>query len=316
MAQLSLTSIWVAAARAYGARDPDARVRNPDYLAERLLGPAERALLGDHPIVAALDQPYEQTRDSMEVGGLARMLTPRTRFIDDRLQAAVANQHIEQLVILGAGFDTRAYRFVELLQDVRVFEVDHPDTQQVKIARVREAVGEPPLNLTYAPIDFRHQTLSDAMNQAGYRRDCKTFFIWEGVTMYLPEDAVRDTLRWIASSAASGSSVVFDYTYDSNIQRMKAVDMTKLPEAVRQAAARMTRMFAREPWLFGVPDNAEKEFLSSLGLELKKTLGLNSKEAVETYLTRSDGTVFGMFPASEQQGYLILEATVSAQTPQ
>src|SRR5689334_4209899 len=125
MNQVSRTSIWVAMGRAFGAREPDAHVRNPDYLAEALMGPEERALLADHPIVAALSQPYETALENPEVISTSRMMIPRTHFIDTRLQEAVRDG-ATQVVILGAGFDTRAYRLKESLAATRVFEVDHP----------------------------------------------------------------------------------------------------------------------------------------------------------------------------------------------
>ena len=307
--QPSRTSIWAAAGRALGAQEPDAGVRNPDWLAEKLLGPEERALLGDHPLRAALEWPYEEAVKDLEAMSAARTLIPRTHFIDARLQDAVRNG-IGQLVILGAGFDSRAYRFAEALRNVRVFEVDQPDTQNLKVRRVREAIGEAPSNLSYVPFDFRHDKLGDALERSGYRKDQRTFFIWEGVTMYLPAEAVRETLLWIASNSAAESSIVFDYTYEAAIRMLASIDIDKVPEAVKPIVQRFLRLTAGEPWIFGLPDKGEQEFLSGLGLELRKVLGMNSAEAVGTYLTRADGSIFGLTPATEQQGYLILEAAV------
>ena len=88
------------------------------------------------------------------------------------------------------------------------------------------------------------------------------------------------------------------------------VDLDKVPEAAKQALLRFRRLTAGEPWIFGLPDKDERGFLSSLGLELRKVMGMNSAEAVEKYLTRADGSIFGLMPATEQQGYLILEAAV------
>jgi methyltransferase (TIGR00027 family) len=312
----STTSVWVAAARAFGAREPDPTVRNPDWLAERLLGPEGLALLGDHPLAAALAQPYEATAyeeasKSLEIAGLARMLIIRTRFIDERLEAAIADG-ATQVVILGAGFDTRAYRFAELLKSARVFEVDRPATQNLKIRRVREAIGAPPANLTYTPFDFRHEPLGEALARAGFKAGEKTFFIWEGVTMYLPAAAVHDTLRWIGSVAAPGSAVVFDYAGESAIKFFAKfesnVDIGALPDAVKIAIERFRRMIAAEPWIFGLPDDGEKEFLAEFALHLRSTMSMTGSEAVAKYLTRADGTVFGGLPANDQRGYSILEA--------
>jgi len=309
MALPSRTSVWAAAARAIGAREPDSRVRNPDWLAEKLIGPDELAALGEHSLVPALALPYEEAIRNIDVAGSAFILIARTRFIDERLEAAVQGG-IGQLVIMGAGFDSRAYRFAPILDRVKVFEIDRPDTQQVKIRRVRKAIGAAPPNLTYVPVDFREKNFGEALLEAGYQPDRKTFFIWEGVTMYLPGDAVRETLRWIATHSAPGSSIVFDYAYEGIVRTIQSIDPEKLSEAARKGYERFKQLTAREPWIFGLPDRNEAEFLRDLGLELRKAMGVNSAEAVERYLTRDDGTVFGSIPASGQQGYFILEAFV------
>lgn len=301
----SKTSILVAAGRAQGARERDPKVRNPDFMAERLLGPEERALLGPlGELLAASVRP-----DLPQEAPLTRMLIVRTRFIDECLAEALADG-VEQIVILGAGFDTRAYRFSEALKDARVIELDHPDTQAVKIRRVRDALGSPPANLTYVAADLRNDDLGEALREGGFEAGRKTFFVWEGVTMYLPGEAVRSTLGWVAGNAAPGSAIVFDYTYQSAIQVMKNFDLAKLPPAARKGAKRFMDLMSGEPWIFGLSDSGEREFLASVGLGLRKVLGLNSAEAVGTYLTREDGTVFGAYPASEQQTYLVLEAVV------
>jgi O-methyltransferase involved in polyketide biosynthesis len=102
---LSRTSILVAIGRAIGAREPDEHVRNPDFLAGRLIGPEERKLLESHPLAMALDQSYEEASRNMEVLLTSRMMIPRTRFIDERLEVALRDG-ATQLVILGAGFDS------------------------------------------------------------------------------------------------------------------------------------------------------------------------------------------------------------------
>jgi methyltransferase (TIGR00027 family) len=306
---ISRTSIWAASARAFGAREPDSNLRNPDWLAAEFLGPEERALLAGHPLIASLDQTYDEATQNMEVMGAARMLIVRTRFIDDRFQAAL-NAGIRQFVIMGAGFDTRAYRFAEQLRDARVIEVDQREIQALKINRIKEVIGEIPAHVTLSPIDFATMQFGDVLAQANFNRDQKTFFVWEGVTMYLPEDSVKATLRWIAGNTAPGSSIVFDYAYAGAIQRIKNNDMGTVPEVSKQAMQRFRDLIAGEPWIFGLQDRNEKEFLKVLGLELRHFMGMNSLEAIEKYLTRTDGTIFASMPATERQGYLILEAVV------
>ena len=180
----SRTCLYVAAGRALGARDPDPAVRNPDYLAERLLGPEECALVSDQACVHALDQ--DPALKNMEALSSAMMMRVRTRFIEERLAAAIEHG-ATQLMILGAGFDARAYRLTDLLRNLRVFEVDQPSTQEYKRRRIHETAIEVPANLTYVPVDFRRDKLKDALLAADYDSTQVTFFIWEGVTMYLPK---------------------------------------------------------------------------------------------------------------------------------
>src|SRR5271156_2738469 len=131
----SRTAILTAAARAFGSREPDAGVRNPDYVAGRLIGPAELALIEDHPISKALDQDFQQAMNDPDIFGFAWLMLVRTRFIDELMERAVRGG-VTQLVILGAGFDTRAHRFAELLKDVAIIEIDYPATQEYKKRRV------------------------------------------------------------------------------------------------------------------------------------------------------------------------------------
>src|SRR5215470_13009107 len=97
--QPSRTSIVVAALRAFGSREPDSSVRNPDSLAPRMLTPEELLLIREHPIAAALGQDYQEARKIREVAGMSNLLLVRTRYIDDRLQRAIAGGPA-QVVIL------------------------------------------------------------------------------------------------------------------------------------------------------------------------------------------------------------------------
>src|SRR5204862_3854394 len=112
----SRTSILTAAARAFGSREPDASVRNPDWAADKLIGPSELALITEHPLSTALDRDFHDAIHDPDIFGFAWLMLVRTRFIDELMERAVRNG-ATQLVILGAGFDTRAHRFAELLKD-------------------------------------------------------------------------------------------------------------------------------------------------------------------------------------------------------
>ena len=122
----------------------------------------------------------------------------RQRYTEDELDKAV-ERGVAQYVILGAGLDSFAYRRPDLAGVVRVFEVDHPATQQWKRARVQALALPPPNNLTFVPIDFEQQALADELRAGGHRSELPTFVSWLGVTMYLTEEAVFETLRYVAS---------------------------------------------------------------------------------------------------------------------
>jgi len=312
----SKTCLYVAAGRALGAREPDESIRNPDYLAERLLGPEERAMIADQPVVQALELDFAEAIKNIEALSSAIMMIIRTRFIEERMEHAI-REGVTQVVILGAGFDTRAYRLTELLQAVRVFEVDQPSTQEYKKRRIRETGIEVPANLTYVPVDFRHDKLGHALNAAGYDSSRKTFFIWEGVTMYLPEVAVEETLGWVAAQAP-GSIIIFDFLGAMLVKFMATADLSKFPEAAQKAFERLRRLTSGEPWIFGLPDTNEREFLGKLGLELHALLPVGGEESLKRYLTRRDGTPYISIPPPQQQaqsqrgGYCLAEAVVPA----
>ena len=140
--------------------------------------------------------------------GLVDHLALRTALIDRALAQGVG-EGIDQVVVLGAGFDARAHR-LSALSAARVLEVDHPATQ----ARKREAARGLPLlaaELTYVPCDFTRTTLGTALTQTGFDPHRRTAWVWEGVTMYLEEPAVRETLGAIDRHSADASLLIATY---------------------------------------------------------------------------------------------------------
>ena len=133
----------------------------------------------------------------------------RTRFAEDALAEAVG-RGVCQLVVLGAGLDTYAYR-CPFGGRLRIFEVDHPATQTWKRQQLAAAGISLPASLTFAPIDFEQQALSDGLAQAGFDSAKKTFFTWLGVVPYLTEEVILSTLSFIAG-LSGGAHVVFDYS--------------------------------------------------------------------------------------------------------
>jgi methyltransferase (TIGR00027 family) len=136
-------------------------------------------------------------------------IAARTRFAEDALAAAV-ERGVRQLVVLGAGLDTYAYRGA-LRDRLRIFEVDHPATQAWKRQLLADAAIPVPACLTFAPIDFERETLAEGLAAAGFDPAEQTFFTWLGVVPYLTEPAVWSTLGFIAGMP-NGAHVVFDYS--------------------------------------------------------------------------------------------------------
>ena len=167
-----------------------------DPLAVRILGTDAEAAVHD----AEKDPSRRRLRLFIAV---------RSRFAEDALTVAVA-RGVRQLVVLGAGLDTYAYR-TALGESLHVFEVDHPATQAWKRQRLAEAAIPIPSTLTFAAVDFEGETLAEGLSAAGFDPAKQTFFTWLGVVPYLTEQAVFSTLSFIAG-LPGGADVVFDYS--------------------------------------------------------------------------------------------------------
>ena len=134
----------------------------------------------------------------------------RSRYTEDQLIEAIESG-VNQYVILGAGHDTFALRRQDLADQVRVLEVDHSATQEVKRQRILKANGSIPENLTFVPVDFENDHLDEELAKAGFDSQTPAFFSWLGVTYYLTQEAIRDTLDRIAAISAPGSRIIFDF---------------------------------------------------------------------------------------------------------
>jgi methyltransferase (TIGR00027 family) len=276
----SRTSILTAAARALGSREPDASVRNPDWIADRLIGPAESVLIADHPISKALDQDFQEAMYDPDVFTFVWLMLVRTRFIDELMERALRSG-ATQLVILGAGFDTRAHRFTELLKDVAVIEIDYGTTQEYKKRRVEAALGA--ASVVYAPMDFARESLGEVLRRVGFQPGRKTYYICEGVSMYVPEEGMKETLRAIAAESPEGSALLLEYLNRGGLELLR-----KYPSGMIKNAFDWG-----EPFVFGVPDGQDREFFREAGLELGETLKIGSPESVKRYAMRQDGSYYG-----------------------
>jgi methyltransferase (TIGR00027 family) len=271
----SSTAGYTCFSRACATRERDERFRGPDYLAEIFMPPIPNILL-NVPFLRRL------CMRKLFPSGIYEYVTARTRVFDEAFVDAL-DRGFSQIVLLGAGMDTRAFRFQEKNRGTTIFDLDINATQRYKREVLERKKIALPAELVFAPIDFNKQRLANVLSEAGYQEGQQTLFLWEGVTMYLEADAVDGTLAFIRSSAAEGSIVVFDYVRASVLRYENTLYGEK---DIRGTVAR-----AEEGWIFGIEDGAIEGVLAERGFMLLSHYTPSDLETI--YLTAEDGTKFG-----------------------
>ncbi len=254
----SRTAESVAVSRTRESVKPeDERVCYDPY-AKYFLGPRYRIIGAIGPLKRYMRRKLEQ-----RMPGLFGAVVARTRYIDDYLKTRMADG-IEQLVILGAGYDARAYRFEELKNNVGIFEVDHPETQKIKKEKLKKIFGRLPGHVTFVPVRFNSQRLSDRLYKSGYVMGLKTLFILEGVSYYITAGAMDDTLSFVADNSSRGSSIIFDYFPPSVVN-----GSSELKEAgeLRKFLAKVDEEFQ-----FGIEPDEIEEYLTQRGFHHVKNV--------------------------------------------
>jgi methyltransferase (TIGR00027 family) len=256
--------------------------------------PKERRLFEDPFAVRFLSPPLQAAACLSRVPFLGRVIpylvdcfgqgarasgVARTRLIDDHLTNAL-EKGIEQVVILGSGFDSRAYR-ISNIDRVRVFEVDQSRTLLVKQKKLR-MLKVLPKKVTFVETDLNIQKLEETLLKAGFDSTRPAFFIWEGVTNYLIEKAVDLTLRFI-STTAPGSFILFTYVHKH------AIDTLSRARETRRIYRLLT--WIGEPWTFGMIPEELPAYLESRGLELVEDV--NSVEFRKRYMNPSGSHMKG-----------------------
>lgn len=245
-----------------------------DDLARQMLPGCLKLLLGifgfkplRQGFLSLIERGFPGTR-----GGLCRK-----RYIDDKLVEALSSG-IDTVVILGAGLDTRAYRIPQL-STLTVYEVDLPQMIAYKESILRQLYGSVPSHVRLIPIDFDRQALEDALKSHGCSPDQKSFFIWEGVTQYISETAVRTVFGFLAK-VRPGSRIVFTYIVKDFIDGEKTYGLERL--------YRQTRVV----WRFGLLPSQVAAFigeytwkeLEQVGADEYRQLYLNPMGRTETVM--------------------------------
>lgn len=271
------TAMFAAIHRFISSLEEHPDFKGPDHLA-RLFVPSKAKFL----LSFAFIRRHVRKKLTRMVPGTYEYVVARTKYFDDLFKQALTD-NIPQIVFLGAGYDTRSIRFKDFVRETKIFELDVPTTQKQKKDLLLKAGICLPEQLSFVPINFNRESLQKVLSDAGYDKTQKSFFIWEGVTYYLPDETVKNTLGIIKNYSGAGSTVVFDYFYKSIVQGKS--DSYGARELIKEVSK------SGEPFQFGIDQGEIEPFLAGNGFDI---LSHHTPEEFEkTYLYADDGEFFG-----------------------
>ena len=255
-------------------RSPEARIIDDPYASWFLSGFARTHL------AAALTTGRLSIPPRM-IPALTTWIQLRHRYMDDCFRAALADPTLAQVVVLGAGYDMRAARFAAEIAGRPVFEVDFPSTSERKQRVLRRHVGEYPAgDVRHVRIDFQTEAMEDVLLGAGLRPGARTFFFWEGVSMYLRREAVKGTLATLRSLGGPGSGLTMDFWH--------VLDGPDLLATAHRASANLLH-FLSEPITFALHPEDCPDFMRRHGWEVREVA---DAELLLRRYTRGEGTAF------------------------
>ncbi len=271
----SETAMGAATLRALAALDERIEIRGPDYLAEIFLTEDRKNALRDPAI-------RESVIKKRIIPGMYEFLIARTAFFDDIVEQAL-RENIPQIVFMGAGYDSRPYRFKDLIRDTRIFELDSQPTQQRKKELLYQAKVPMPKQLVFVSINFNTDNIGDVLAKAGFIKNRQVLFVWEGVTYYLSAKVIDDTLSTIKMNSPVGSSICFDYaSLSPELQN---------DHRVKKVREMMKSNYPGEPTHFGIQKGNIGSFLLERGYKIIEHLAQNEIE--RKYLSLNDGSSAG-----------------------
>lgn len=264
-AEVGRTALGAATCRLIEQYEPEQTRLFSDPLVGALVGEPIRFLMK----FASMRRLTVRQTDAFTPGIFGAQIC-RARAIDDAVRAALG-QGVRQLVVLGAGLDTRAYRLFGG-ETLAAFEVDLPGVQKGKLQKVQKALGHLPKAVTFLPLDFDTQSLDAALKATAFDPAQPAVVVWEGVTQYITAAAVRQTLDF-AGRLAPGSVLVFTYVLKSVIERRSGIP----------GAEKLVNFVANDsPWIFGLEPAELDAYLRPFHLTLTADLG--AREYQERYL--------------------------------
>jgi len=249
---------------------PDERIINDPYADRFVIGASFIKLMG-HKLSVWLSQKFAP--------GFHEHLISRTRFIDDLIKKS-ATSGAEQYVILGAGYDLRAHR-LELPSSLRIFEVDQPEVQTRKRAKLPRELPNSE-NVTYVTVDFTHQSLTKQLMDAGFDQSKSTVFTLEGVSQYITKEAVSSTIKEMATLTQKASSIFFISYVDELLNKNPEACFGKgYPKAAKRAKLiKNLSAKAGEPWISFYGAEEMESVLSQNGYSIKENVTLEDLNSV------------------------------------
>jgi methyltransferase (TIGR00027 family) len=245
-----------ATLRAISAIDEREEYRGTDYLAEIFLTEERKNILRD-------PAAREWVIHNKIIPGMYEFIIARTAFFDHMVEHAL-RENIPQIVFLGAGYDSRPYRFGDLITNTRIFELDSTPTQQHKRKLLHRAGIRIPNQVVFTSINFNTDDIGDVLTKAGFMKEQKTLFVWEGVTYYLSAVVIDATLNAMKMNSPAGSAVCFDYASRSS-EKLYNEDIKKLREM-------MQSQYPGEPTLFRIQEGEIQSFLLERGYTIEKLM--------------------------------------------
>ena len=249
---------------------PDKRVINDPYADRFVLGASLMKLMG-HKLNIWLARKFAP--------GFHEHLISRTRYIDELIKKS-ATSGVEQYVILGAGYDSRAHR-LELPSSLRIFEVDQPEVLDRKRSKLSKELPNSE-NVTYVSVDFSHQSLTDQLKDAGFDQSKSAVITFEGVSQYISKEAVSSTINELATLTQNSSSILFLSYVDELLDKdPKACFGKGYPKAEKRANL-IKNLSAKvgEPWISFYSAEEIESLLSKNGYSLKENVTLEDLNPV------------------------------------
>ena len=273
----SETAMFAAIHRHLAFKEEDPSFQGPDHMARLYLPGKARFFL-------SLKFMRNLIRKKLRKGvpGTYEYMTARTKHYDNLFRQALI-ENIPQVVLLGAGYDTRSIRYKDHIKDTKIFELDTPIIQHQKRHILKKSKIAAPDQLTYVPIDFNKESLKDLLPAAGYNTALQTVFLWEGVTYYLTEEAIRDTLSFINIFSGPATTVAFDYFLKGAISGdSEHYGAKEINREVRKSG---------EPFRFGLDEEQISSFISENGFEIISHY--SPEEFEKAYLYDDQGKSYG-----------------------